>query len=179
MNERPVSNWAIRARAGAAGVAALLLLLLVGCGGGGDKGEATATTVEGASTTVAPAGSGKPCDLVTQAEVEAAVGAPVKAGGSAGTPQGTACSFSLASNGAEVILVLKSTDQGNVANYDKIKKGSTGAKDLSGLGDKAFVAGGQAVVLKGTSLYVVTLSLDRPPAELADASTNLVKAAVS
>ncbi len=176
MNGRP-TGW-IGVRAGVLSATAALLLLLTACGGGEDKGEATSTTVEGA-TTVVPTATDKPCDLVTEAEVAAAVGTPVKAGGSAVTAQGTACSFTLASNAAQLILVVKSTDQGNVAKYDQIKRSSADAKDLTGVGDKAFVAGGQAVVLQGTTLFVVALTIDMAPAALAAASTNLVKAAAT
>jgi hypothetical protein len=164
---------------GFAGTAlAVASLLLVGCGGGGSKGEASGTTVAGAGTTVPAVASDKPCDLVTQSEVEAAVGAPVKAGGSAGTGAGTGCTFALAAGGESLILVVKTTE-GSPAKFDQIKKAAVAPKDLSGVGDKGFVAAGQAVVLKGADLYVVVLKLDRPDAALADASTKLVKAAVS
>lgn len=155
-------------------------LLLAGCGGGDDKGEASDPPAPGETTTVpALVRSDKPCDLVTEAEVSAAVGAPVKSGGSAGSGAGAGCTFALATGAESLILVVKSTDPGNAANYDSIKSAAESPKDLTGIGDKGFVAGGQAVVLNGTNLFVVVTKLDRPAAALADASTKIVRAAAT
>jgi hypothetical protein len=160
----------------ACGALALVGLLLAGCGGGGHKGEASATTVAPADTTIPAVASDKPCDIVTQGEVEAAVGEAVRAGGSAGTGAGVGCTFTPVKGTGSLILVVKATD-GSPAKYDQIKRAAAAPKDITGVGDKAFVAGGQAVVLKGSDLYVVVIKLDRPAAALADASTKLVKAA--
>jgi Protein of unknown function (DUF3558) len=172
----------VRCRTGPAVVALALVsaLLLAGCGGGDDKGEASDTTAPGETTTVpAAVRSDKPCDLVTEAEVSAAVGAPVKAGSSGGSATGTQCTFALATGADSLILVVKSTDPGNAANYDTFKSAAEAPKDLTGIGDKGFVAGGQAVVLTGTNLFVVVTKLDRPAAALADASTKIVRAAAT
>ncbi len=173
---------AVRCRSAIAVVTLVLVsaLLLAGCGGGDDKGEASDTTDPGASTTVAPAVvSDKPCDIVTEAEVETAIGAPVNAGGSAGSAAGTSCTFALATGADSLILVVKSTDPKNAANYETIKAGAASPKDLTDIGDKGFVAGGQAVVLNGTNLFVVVTKLDRSATALADASTKIVRAAAT
>ena len=172
----------MRSRTAVAVVALALAsgLLLAACGGGDDKGEASDPAAPGVSTTDAPTVvSDKPCELVTQAEVEAAIGAAVKPNGSAGSGAGTSCAFSLATGADSLILVVKSTDAGNATSYDTIKQGAASPKDLTGIGDKGFVAGGQAVVLQGTNLFVVVTKLDRPAAALADASTKIVRAAAT
>ena len=75
--------------------------------------------------------------------------------------------------------MVKSTDPENAANYETIKAGAASPKDLTDIGDKGFVAGGQAVVLNGTNLFVVVTKLDRSATALADASTKIVRAAAT
>lgn len=149
--------------------AALVVSLLVAaCGGGGKKASAPAGPSGGAVADV-----NATCTLLSREDVQEAIGAPAREG--QGT-SGNACRFDVAGAPDQAVLLLKTTDPANPANFDRAVTEMADARALIGVGDKAFVTGKQAYVLKGDTIAIVLVNLQRPAPALADAATKLAQA---
>ncbi len=159
MTTPTVQTWDGRARRAVAMAAALALVLaVVGCGGGnddnGDEGE------EGAPAgTVFTGQADRACGLAPRAEVESAIDAPVKAGNGA---NGILCRFDLASAADQFVLLSSTQSADSHKAFDAFRTAAANSETLTGVGDRAFVTGNQAYVLKGNTLTVVTINLKQP-----------------
>ena len=116
------------------------------------------------------------CGLVTQAEVEAAIGARVSAGKQDVQPARSLCSFSLVSAGDQSVLILSTSSSGVPASFASNRANTQGARDVSA-GDEAFVAGRQALVRKGNTMVIVLVAVRQDGAQVASAATRLAQAA--
>lgn len=173
--ERRSRWWRVAATSGLT----LILAVAGACSGSGgdDDGARPQETPAGND---AAAGRGavdeqRPCRLLTQAEVQAAVGAPVKQPMSA--PGAEACTFALASGGGQV-LVLSSDAADNPTKFDSYSRGAARpVENLPGVGDRAFLVGGQAYVLKGSVLVGIAVDMRQPEARLNEVARRLVQLA--
>jgi hypothetical protein len=173
-------------RAAVGGVAlALCSSLVAGCGGGSSPGKAKSDPKAGGSssaTTPALVPSGpqrQACTIVSQADVEAAVGAKATAGRPADQGLvGSGCSYALASAADQAVLVVTVTSPGSAAAFDAARQQAGAAQTVSA-GDRAFVTGGEAVVLKGTTLVTIVVATKQAPAAQTQAATRLAQAAAS
>jgi hypothetical protein len=175
----PPSNGR-RRRQIVAATAVLLSGALAGCGGSSkaakpNAGDGTATPGVAAVDLPADQPQKAACGLVTQAEVEAAVGARVAAGQPEAQPERSLCLFSLASAADQSVLILSTSSSGVPAAFASTRAGAQAASDVSA-GDEAFVNGGQALVRKGTSMVAILVALRQPPAQLTAAATKLAQA---
>lgn len=172
-------------RAAAAGMAlAVCSSLVAGCGGSSKTsgGTAPARSAAGlASTTLAPVfGVQKPaCGLVTQAEVEAAIGAKTLAPRESADQTRSVCSFSLASTTDQAVIIATTTSSAAAASFaaDRARMGA--AAQTVTAGDEAFVAGGQAAVRKGSTSVTLLLALRSSPNGLGPIATKIVQAIAS
>lgn len=154
-------------------VATAVLGLLAACGGGGKKASESQDTAPGGGP--AASGPARPaCDVLSRIDVETAIGASVR-DGQAASP--SVCRYDLAAGGDQAVLMLMTTDAANPQNFERTKAISADAQVLPGVGDQAFVAGKQAFVLKGSTIAVIVVNLQRSPAALADATAKLAQAA--
>ena len=176
-----------RRRPSKAAAAALSVVLaaglLAGCGGGGGSSDA-ADAGQGEEPAAAPAPTipalpadqpQRPaCGLVTQAEVEAAIGARVSAGRQQNEEGRSVCSFSLASSTDQSVAVMSTSSSRVPAAFDAARQNVAGAQPLNA-GDQAFVAGGQALVRKGTTMVAVLVFLRQERPQLATVATKLAQ----
>lgn len=154
------------------GLALVIGLALAGCGGG-DGDESSSTSFPKIATTAFTGDPNKACSLATQSEVEEAIGTPVKPGAGA---QGVVCRFELASRASAYVLI-EATETSQASQIYELKASSEQrVETLPGVGEKAFVAGDRAVILRGSNLVTVTVSTGQPPAAV---TTALKKLAVS
>jgi hypothetical protein len=150
-------------RAGLRLLAVALAVGLVAACGGGDDEESSSSSFPKIATTVFTGDPNKACGLATQSEVEAAIGTPVKPGAGA---QGIVCRFEVASKPSSYVLIdLNESPQASQI-YDLKASSAERPENLTGVGERAFVAGGQAVILRGSRLVTVTVSTGQPPAAL-------------
>jgi WD40 repeat protein len=113
--------------------------------------RATRTDAGAPKPSTAPAGKLDVCKLVTQAEAEAILGAPVTKTES----RELACRYE-AADGSEVGIDSYGTGAGKFF-FTAFHTGDV--KDIAGVGDKAFVAGGLALyILKGETLFEITVT---------------------
>lgn len=168
-------------------VAAAAVVLAGACGGSSkDKPppETTTPTIFPAPRPTLPErpiseGTGA-CALATRAEVEVAVGGGVNAG--AGSQRdgggGSFCRWVLRSAPDQSVAV--STAPGDPAAFeDAVKRAGRNVQVLTGVGDGAFVAGGIAYGLKGSTLVYVIVNTKQAPDKLTAAATQLIRAVVS
>lgn len=161
-------------------VAALCAGVLAGCGGSSKPSGPAAAGGTTASTSVAvdlPADQPQKaaCGLVTQAEVEAAVGAKVSAGKQEVQPGRSLCSFTLVSAADQSVVVLSTSSSGVPAAFASNRANAQGARDVS-VGDEAFIAGRQALVRKGNTMVVILVALRQEGAQLVATATKLAQA---
>lgn len=163
----------------AATAAVLSSCVLAGCGGsskaGPDAGDATTSTRVAAIALPADQPQKAACGLVTQAEVEAAIGAKVTAGRQDSQPASSVCLFALVSARDQSVVVLSTSSSGVPASFAATRAGTATAREVSA-GDEAFVTGGQALVRKGTTMVAVMIAVRQPSAQLAAAATKLAQA---
>jgi hypothetical protein len=114
------------------------------------------------------------CDLVTPAEVEAAIGQTVGAGRQEAQEGRSLCSFGLASGTDESVALLLTSSSGVRASFEAARRNATAAQPIDA-GEEAFVNGGQALVRKGDTMVVVLVVLRREPAQLAGAAADLAR----
>ena len=157
--------------------------VLTGCGGGGSS-DSPAAAGEGEETTSAPSPTVPPlpadqpqrpaCGLVTQAEVEAAVGSRVSPGRQQNEEGRSVCSFTLAASSDQSVALLSTSSSGVPSAFDAARQNIAGAQPLNA-GDQAFVAGGQALVRKGTTMVAILVFLRQERPQLASAATRLAQ----
>jgi hypothetical protein len=159
---------------------ALSAALLAGCGGSSDDAASAGGDSPAATTpTVAPlpvdAPQKRACGLVTQAEVEAAIGARVTPGREDVQAARSFCSFSLASAADQSVAVVSTSSSGVPAAFDAALRALPSAQPVRA-GDQAFVSGGQAVVRKGDTMVAILVALRRDAAQLTVPATRLAEA---
>jgi hypothetical protein len=163
-------------------VAAALLLVTVTSGCGKDKksdsvADATTTTAaRSVGTNPASTGTGEnshACDLLTPADVTAALSITVGEGTSGGSDDISTCNFRTADHNTNI----------NVVRYEQgsdlltgIRQGDPNAKTITGIGDDAVEQ--QAVGKIATTLGSIGISISVTAAPEASALESLAKAAV-
>lgn len=168
-------------RAAAATVAASLCAsVLAACGGssGGSGSSAVTTTIPvHAPLPSLPAGSPEKaaCGLITQAEVEAAVGAKVGPGKEDAQAARSLCSFPLLSTPEQSVVLVSTTSAGVPDFFTTVRDRATAPQSVAA-GDQAFVSGGQGLVRKGTTMVAILVVLRQGPAQLVAAATKLTQA---
>jgi hypothetical protein len=150
--------------------AATLSVLGAACGGGDKKSNAATTTTPG--VTVA---AGRACEVISKTEVEAAIGTRVGNGQASGGGSTAACKYELEGTTQSVIVAVSS--ETDPQDFQKAKAAVQGAQPVPGVSGESFVAGGRAFVLKGTTLAIVAVNLERPDAQLGEAARKLAQAA--
>ena len=148
---------------------ALAVAVVSACGGGDDE-ESSSTSFPKIPTTAFTGDPNAACNLATQSEVEAAVGAPVKPGAGA---QGIVCRFEMASRASSFVLIESNESPQASQIYDVKASTAERAENLTGVAERAFVAGDQAVILRGSKLVTVTVSLGQPQAAVTAALKRL------
>ena len=133
------------------------LISLAACGGGG-TGESPGQGAAPADSAAAPPSSGiDPCALVTKAEAEEALGAPV---GEAERPSEanipphlSSCRYTARRGAALAILTLMvRTGYGgseSKTGFESAKQQFPGAEAVAGIGEDAFFLGNQLNILQG------------------------------
>jgi len=167
----------------AAGAVALALCsgALAGCGGSPSK--ASGAGGDGPPSSGAPAAAAPPadqaqkpaCGLLTQAEVEAAIGARVGPGKQGDQEARSLCGFALASAPDQSVFLVSTSSSGTPAAYESARARAVSPQPVGG-GDQAFVSGGQAVVRRGNTMVVILVALRQTPAQLTAAATKLALA---
>ena len=151
--------------------------LLAGCGG--SKGSSSGGGGASPSGAVAPLPADqaqKPaCALVTQAEVEAAIGAKVGAGKEQAEPGRSLCTFSLLSAADQSVVLVSTSSSGVPAAFDAARAKVASPQRVAA-GDQAFVSGAQAMVRRGNTMVAVLVVLRQQPAKLTAAATKLAQA---
>ena len=162
-----------RVRATQAGLRLVVLALAVGvtgaCGGGDDD-KSSSTRFPKIPTTAFTGDPNKACTLATQAEVEAAIGTPVKAGAGA---QGIVCRYEVVSKPTSYVLIESNESPQAGQIYDLKASSAARAENLTGVGERAYVAGDQAVILRGSRIVTVTVSIGQPQAAVTAALQKL------
>ena len=148
----------------------LCLALAAGCGGDDDDAAPDA----GPLVTEFKGDPNMACQVVTKAEVEAAIATKVRDGlGDAGT----ICTYML-ENAFDQSVVLERTNSPQSAQIFELNKTSSAAVEpLTGVGNDAFLTGNKAYVLKGTAMAAITVSVKQPPAATTAALRKLAQAA--
>ena len=179
MARPPANGRPGRLSKAAAGSLAVVLStgLLAGCGGSGDpaRGGGASPTTPTAAPLPADMPQKRACGLVTQAEVETAIGARVTPGREEAQEARSLCSFSLASGADQSVALISTSSSGVGAAFDAARRGISGAHPISA-GDQAFVSGGQALVRKGDTMVAILVVLRRDAAQLTAAATTLAQA---
>jgi hypothetical protein len=180
----PPANGRPRRRPRAAGTAAVALcsVLLAGCGGSSPKGSGSGgpggppTSAAAAVALPADRPQRRACALVTQAEVEAALGAKVGAGRETSTEARSVCGFALSSAGDQSVIVV-STSSSGVPAYVAAARREVASPQPVPVGDEAFVFGAQGLVRKGDTMVSVVMAVRQEPAPRTAAATRLIQAA--
>jgi hypothetical protein len=165
---------------------ALCSSVVAACGGRSSNGSGaqppTSRGANGVQTPplVATGPQRDACTLVTQVEVEAAVGAKVTAArpGGQGTG-GSACNYALAAGPDQAVALVSTTSPGSAAAFDADRQRAIEPVRTVSAGDRAFVAGGQGVVLKGTTIVVVLVATKQAQAAQELTATKLIQAAAA
>jgi hypothetical protein len=142
-------------------VLSLAVGLAAGACGGGDDEESSSTSFPKVATTAFTGDPDRACKLVTQSEVEAAIGTPVKPGAGA---QGIVCRFEVVNRATSYVQIERNESSQASQIYDIKASSEDPVENLPGVGERAFVAGDQAVILRGSNLVTVTVSTGQPPA---------------
>ena len=166
----------------ASGALAVVLAagLLAGCGGGSSDSSSAADGDGSSPSPTAPAlpadqPQRRACELVTQAEVEAAVGARVSPGRQDNQEARSLCAFSLVATPDQSVALISTSSSGVPAAFDAARANAESPQTVNA-GDQAFVTGGQAVVRKGTTMVAILVVLRQQPAQLAPVATKLAQA---
>ncbi|MGH9265165.1 MAG: hypothetical protein ACRD1D_10785 [Acidimicrobiales bacterium] len=170
-------------RTAAPALAALLgATLVAGCGGGSSEQPSNARATDEAPTAASGSAPTLPadqaqkqaCSLVTEADVEAAVGARVNAGRQENQEGRSLCAFDLASASDQSVALISTSSSGVPAAFAEARRGAEGAQAVNA-GDEAFVRGGQALVRKGDTMVVILVALRRDQTQLSGAATRLAQ----
>jgi len=170
----------------AAGTIAMALCsgVLAGCGGssssskasGSGGGDPPPSGAQAAATLPADQIQTPACGLLTQAEVEAAVGVRVNPGKQGEQEARSLCGFALASAADQSVVVVSISSSGVPAAFEAARQKAVSPQPVGG-GDQAFVSGGQALVRKGNTMVAILVALRQTPAQLTAAATRLAQAA--
>lgn len=162
----------------AAGTAVVLSCVLAGCGGSSKaaRPNADATTTSRLAAVDLPADQPQKaaCGLVTQAEVEAAIGAKVGPGKQDAQQGRSLCLFAVVSAADQSVVILSTSSSGVPASFKSTRASAQGAREVTA-GDEAFVNGGQALVRKGNTMVAVLVAVRQPPAQLTAAAAKLAQ----
>lgn len=174
------SNGRPRRRARAAIAVALCSGLLAGCGGSKADGSAgsggpSATGTAGPPALPADQPQKAACGLLTQAEVEAAIGAKVTPGKEEAQPGRSVCSFSLVSTADQSVVVVSTSSSGVPAAFDAARARVESPQPVTA-GDQAFVSGAQSLVRKNNTMVAILVVLRQQSAQLTAAATKLAQA---
>jgi len=163
----------------AAGAIALTLSLLTGCG---SSSNASGPDGGGANTTAVPAiplpadvTQRAACSLVTQAEIESALGVKVLAGKEEAQPGRSSCGFALASAADQLVLITSVSSTGVPATFEAARARAVSPQAISA-GEQAFVTGPQALVRKGTTMVFVLVVVRQPAGQLVAVATKVAQA---
>jgi hypothetical protein len=115
------------------------------------------------------------CGLITQTEVEAAIGARVSPARQEVQPARSLCSFSLVSATDQSVVLVSTTSSGVPAFFDSARQRAEAPQPVSA-GDQAFVAGAQALVRRGNTMVAIVVVLRQPAGQLTAAATRLAQA---
>ena len=163
---------------------ALCAGLLAGCGGSsdgpGDSGGNGATTTVTSGISLAESLPGgvpqkRACGLITQAEVEAAIGAKVGPPKEEAQSNRSVCSFTVVARPAESVVLISTTSSGVPAFFTSSRQRAASPRDVTA-GDEAYVSGAQALVRRGDTMVAIVVVLRLDQAQLAAASTKLAQA---
>ncbi len=158
---------------------ALCAGLLAGCGSSNasGSGDGNAPSPSGAVAPALPADQAqKPaCGLVTQAEVEAAIGARVGPGKEQAEAGRSLCTFALVSAADQSVVLVSTSSSGVPAAFDAARA-KVGSPQSVGAGDQAFVSGAQAMVRRGNTMVAILVVLRQQAAQLTAAATKLAQA---
>lgn len=141
----------------ARGVLVASVLLLAACGastGGGGSAPSTPANPGGPAGSASGAPQRIACELLSNADAQAALGKPVGAPSTTGNPH--SCSYR--GTDGQGLLTLNTISTRHVAEI--VAQNVSGAP-VSGLGDEAFYAGGarELVVVKGDSGFSIVLAV--------------------
>ena len=168
-----------RAAATATLAAALSSSVVAGCGrstngstGGGGEGSPV-TAVLPADRPQKPA-----CGLLTQAEVESALGARVSAGKENAQEGRSVCVFTVGPTSEQSVIVVSTASSGVPAAFGAARQRAEAPQSVAA-GDEAFVAGNQALVRKGTTMVAILTAVRQPAGQVTSATTKLVQAVAS
>jgi hypothetical protein len=161
--------------------AALCAGLLAGCGGSSRASDDRATTTAPAGGSLAAAlppglAQKSACGLVTQAEVEGAIGARVGPAKEQAQESRSLCTFSLASTPDQSVVLISTTSSGVPAFFTTARERATSPQSVSA-GEEAFVSGAQGLVRRGNTMVAIIVVLRQGPPQLTAAATKLVQAA--
>jgi hypothetical protein len=161
---------------------ALCSSLAVACSSSSGSGTKPAAASGAGAPAAAPAttatgGSQRPaCGLVTQAEIEAAVGVKVNAGRESVDEFRSVCSFVVVGATDPGVILTSTTSPSSAAGFARVRDNLGDAAQPIDLGDKAFAAEPQAAVLKGSTLVAVLVTVRPAPA---GAATKVAEAAAA
>lgn len=175
------SNGRPRTPRRSAAAALICAGLLAGCSGGSsDRADPQPETTQATTPTVSlPAlPADRPqrsaCGFLSQAEVEAVVGAKVTAGRATAEPTRTVCTFTPVAGASESIAVVAITSSG-VPGYFPSARERLSRPQTVVAGDEAVVSGGQGLVRRADTMVAVIVALRRDLPQLAAMATKLVQ----
>jgi hypothetical protein len=164
-------------------MAAVLVVSVAATGCSDDKKNAASTTTVTRFPPTVPVqnedlaeGAGA-CGLVSQAEVSTAIGSAVNAGAGTRTKTNESCRWTLRTGTNQFVAVILTPAGKTQYNQAADAFGST-AEQLSGIGDRAFVAHDTAYALQGERLIIVQVATSQAVTARRDAATRLVRDAV-
>lgn len=152
-------------------LAVVVGLAIAACGGSGDDKTET-TKFPKIPTTAFTGDPNKACKLATQSEVEAAIGTAVKPGAGA---NGTLCRYEVASSASQFVMIESTSSPQSPQIFDLQASSANNRENLAGAGERAFIAGNRAVVLRGSTLSTVTVSTSQSPAAVTAALRKLAQ----
>lgn len=164
---------------------AVVALLATGCGGS-DKKAATQTKTTNTRYPPTKPVNNKPlsegqgaCGLLNRSEVTSAVGLNANGGTGVETGDGgSSCKWAFANSGStpqfvSIIEVVKDAQ----AYEDRIRGQSGAIENLSGVGDRAFLANNTAYVVRGPKLIILSVTTTQAAAVRKTATTKLAQSA--
>ncbi|HEV2761139.1 MAG TPA: hypothetical protein VGV86_16380 [Acidimicrobiales bacterium] len=169
-------------RVRAAVAVALCSSLLAGCGGskagGSSAGDGDPSSSPGSAAAVTlPVDQAQKaaCSLLTQAEVEAAIGARVAPGREEVQAARSLCAFALVSAADQSVVLVSTSSSGVPAAFEAAQAKAQAPQSVAA-GDQAFVSGGQALVRRGNTMVAILVALRQQPGQLAGPATRLAQA---
>ncbi|MGI8807653.1 MAG: hypothetical protein ACR2KK_07400 [Acidimicrobiales bacterium] len=174
-NGRPRPSSARLGRA--ALTVALCSGLVAGCGGSGGSAAEDSKAPASAAPVSLPADQPQKaaCGLVTQAEVEAAIGARVGPGKEEAQPARSLCAFTLVSAADQSVVLVSTSSSGVPAAFEAARANVPSPQPVNA-GDQGFVSGSQALVRRGNTMVAILVAVRQQPAQILAAATKLAQA---